>query len=777
MPFVGLFGSRTLPIISLLHLLSFLLQSSSDAQIQPTYIYHYCLRLSNNTASDDYVLNLGKLNEKLRGEGSTSSYYNATAGDYPDKVYGLYLCRIGTSYQVCQDCIEFAIDRLIRNCTGTREAIVWYEECLVRFSDRSFASTMETFPYQYMCNNVTETDKFSKILSLSFDDVIRNAASNHSKYASQTAIVSSFQKLDTLAQCLPDLSISDCTVCLKEAVAYISSCCSGRVFFPSCNIRFEVYPCFNGSTGPAKLATGFSTSQGVVHYVSISPTAYRLKPVSNNLSVGQLIVPTGAPTSQRGVPYITAGPAAMPISPRSDNNIDGASVPAFPPRNNNIDGPSVPVFPPSNNNIDGPSVPVFPPSNNNIDPGKKTKKDGRTWIAITSSVSAILLVLIASSFLWLRKRRNKRAKEEKASTRKFQLPRIANDVSYNILRGEKQTESQEFPLFPLKFILRATQYFSDENKLGEGGFGPVYKGTLADGKEIAVKRLSRTSGQGLQEFKTEVTVIAKLQHKNLVRLLGCCLEENESLLIYEYMPNKSLDVFLFDSTRRLQLDWKRRVSIINGIARGILYLHEDSRLKIIHRDLKASNVLLDHEMNPKISDFGMARIFGGNQSEANTNRVVGTYGYMAPEYAMEGSFSIKSDVFSFGVLLLEIITGSKNGGFYLLEHGQSLLTYTWNLWCKGEALDLMDPVIKQTCVSTDFLKCIQIGLLCVQEDPADRPVMSSVVFMLASETMALPQPTQPAFSVGRVMARPVQSPSDNQVCSVNEVTLSTVSPR
>ncbi|XP_044481976.1 G-type lectin S-receptor-like serine/threonine-protein kinase B120 [Mangifera indica] len=249
---------------------------------------------------------------------------------------------------------------------------------------------------------------------------------------------------------------------------------------------------------------------------------------------------------------------------------------------------------------------------------------------------------------------------------------VEGDYSYNILHGQ---DSQDFPHFPLGIILEATHNFFDENKLGESGFGPVYKGILADGKEVAVKRLSRTSGQGLKELKNEVTLISKLQHKNLVRLLGCCLEGNESMLIYEYMPNKSLDFLLFDSTRSLELDWKRRISIINGIARGLLYLHEVSRLKVIHRDLKTSNVLLDNEMNPRISDFGMARIFGGNQNEANTNRVVGTYGYMAPEYAMEGLFSVKSDVFSFGVLLLEILSGKKNSRFYLSEHGQSLLNY------------------------------------------------------------------------------------------------------
>uniref|UniRef100_A0A6N2KY45 non-specific serine/threonine protein kinase n=1 Tax=Salix viminalis TaxID=40686 RepID=A0A6N2KY45_SALVM len=448
------------------------------------------------------------------------------------------------------------------------------------------------------------------------------------------------------------------------------------------------------------------------------------------------------------------------------------------------------------------------------------------------------------------------------------------------------------PLIRLDIVLKATNQFSNENKLGQGGFGPVYKGVMEDGKEIAVKRLSRTSGQGLREFMNEVNLIARLQHRNLVKLLGCCLEKNEKLLVYEYMPNKSLDVFLYDSTMRVQLDWQTRLSIINGIARGLMYLHVDSRLRIIHRDLKASNILLDYEMNPKISDFGMARIFGGNLSEANTNRiilliylapmtklnskdavrhgeggfivsgncnmrfdlykyynassylltypshkgsnwkigmvalavcapvvvivivigscivcllkkrgqqrgvershqaflkelacprgvtmtdegqlvssedlpfmdlttisaatenfsennklgeggfgavykdsrlriihrdlkpsnvlldhemvakisdfgmarifevnqnkantrrVVGTFGYMAPEYAMEGLFSVKSDVFSFGVILLEIISGKRSSGFYLTEHGQTLLAYAWRLWNEGREMEL-----------------------------------------------------------------------------------------
>ncbi|KAK4604635.1 hypothetical protein RGQ29_012915 [Quercus rubra] len=229
---------------------------------------------------------------------------------------------------------------------------------------------------------------------------------------------------------------------------------------------------------------------------------------------------------------------------------------------------------------------------------------------------------------------------------------LSDEMENNVMIDqniEDQSEDLGVPFFSLATIATATNNFSSTNKLGEGGFGLVYKGTLTDGQEIAVKRLSQSSMQGLDQLKNEVTLIAKLQHRNLVRLLGYCIEGHETILIYEYMSNRSLDSFIFDQTRARVLGWSMRFNIICGIARGLLYLHEDSRLRIIHRDLKASNILLDSEMNPKISDFGMARIFGGNQTEGNTDRVVGTHGYMAPEYAIDGLFSVKSDVFSFGI--------------------------------------------------------------------------------------------------------------------------------
>lgn len=170
----------------------------------------------------------------------------------------------------------------------------------------------------------------------------------------------------------------------------------------------------------------------------------------------------------------------------------------------------------------------------------------------------------------------------------------------------------------------ATVDFAESNKLGEGGFGTVYKGVLPNGDEIAVKRLSQNSTQGVEELKNELALVAKLKHKNLVRLLGVCLEQQERLLVYELVPNRSLDLILFDAEQRELLDWGRRHKIINGIARGLQYLHEDSELKVVHRDLKASNILLDAEMRPKISDFGLARIFERDQTQAVTNRVIGT---------------------------------------------------------------------------------------------------------------------------------------------------------
>ncbi|KAJ1441978.1 putative serine/threonine-protein kinase [Sesbania bispinosa] len=234
-------------------------------------------------------------------------------------------------------------------------------------------------------------------------------------------------------------------------------------------------------------------------------------------------------------------------------------------------------------------------------------------------------------------------------------------------RSEQYVDDLDLPLFDLSIISIATNGFSMNKKIGEGGFGPVYKGKLADGQEIAVKKLSSLSGQGITEFINEVKLIAQLQHRNLVKLL--------------------------DNTKGKLLEWPQRFNIICGITRGLMYLHQDSRLRIIHRDLKASNVLLDDNLNPKISYFGTARIFGADQTEGNTKRIIGTYGYMAPEYAVDGLFSMKSDVFSFGILLLEIICGKRNKAYYHMDGILNLVGQAWTLWKEDRALELVDSNI------------------------------------------------------------------------------------
>ncbi|XP_023633922.1 cysteine-rich receptor-like protein kinase 11 isoform X2 [Capsella rubella] len=238
--------------------------------------------------------------------------------------------------------------------------------------------------------------------------------------------------------------------------------------------------------------------------------------------------------------------------------------------------------------------------------------------------------------------------------------------------GFTEVDAMSSLKFEFRTVQAATNDFSEDSKLGEGGFGPVYKGKLQNGQEIAVKRLAIRSGQGDEEFKNEVLLLSKLQHRNLVKLLGFCLQGEERLLIYEFVPNSSLDHFIFEvakskpvDSQSLRTNWSTRYYIIVNIARGILYLHEDSRLKIIHRDLKPSNILLDYQMNPKISDFGMARLFDSDNPTQGltTSRVMGTYGYMAPEYIAQGRFSVKTDVYSFGIMVLEIICGRKNNSF------------------------------------------------------------------------------------------------------------------
>ncbi|XBI42753.1 hypothetical protein VPH35_107606 [Triticum aestivum] len=358
---------------------------------------------------------------------------------------------------------------------------------------------------------------------------------------------------------------------------------------------------------------------------------------------------------------------------------------------------------------------------------RKTRING----SVVGGVAAVLIILaIISFFLFHKCRRDKTL-------------RISENAGAAI----------DSLLLDLSTLRAATNDFGEGNMLGKGGFGMVHKGVLRDGKQIAVKRLCQSSRQGIGELKSELVLVAKLRHRNLVSLIGVCLEEQEKILVYEFMPNRSLDTILFDSEKRRDLDWGSRFKIISGVARGLQYLHEDSQLKIVHRDLKASNILLDLDYNPKISDFGLAKIFGGDQSEDVTRRIAGTY---------------------FGVLVLEIVTGRRNNGSCNSEQYVYLVNLVWEHWTRGNVIELIDPSLSDHPSHVDqVLKCIQIGLLCVQNRPEDRPAMSSVNVMLSSQSARLPSVSMPGFSDG------LSGRSDNnsKAASSNGMTITKLEPR
>ncbi|KAG4910339.1 hypothetical protein JHK87_056455 [Glycine soja] len=658
---------------------SFLCFATTKAQ-GPNFLYQDCPS-NQTTANSTFQINIRTLFSSLSSNATTNNvFYNSTVtGTNPsDTVYGLFMCRGDVPFQLCGQCVINATQKLSSDlqCSLSKQAVIWYDECMVRYSNHSFFSTVDTRPAISLLNtaNISNQANFMRLMFDTMNETADEAAIGAKKYATKQANISGFQTLYCLVQCTPDLSTQGCRSCLSDAIGLLPRCCEGkqggRILNPSCNVRYELYPFFRTNT------------------IASSPA------------------PTPTPS------------VSVPPTPTTSSNSGGSG---------------------------------------GISSG--------TIVAIVVPIAVAVVIFVVGIWILCKRAAKKRNSE--------QDPKTGTEIS-----------AVESLRFDFSTIEAATQKFSEANKLGEGGFGEVYKGLLPSGQEVAVKRLSKISGQGGEEFKNEVEIVAKLQHRNLVRLLGFCLEGEEKILVYEFVVNKSLDYILFDPEKQKSLDWTRRYKIVEGIARGIQYLHEDSRLKIIHRDLKASNVLLDGDMNPKISDFGMARIFGVDQTQANTNRIVGTYGYMSPEYAMHGEYSAKSDVYSFGVLVLEILSGKKNSSFYETDVAEDLLSYAWKFWKDETPLELLEHSLRESYTPNEVIRSIHIGLLCVQEDPADRPTMASVVLMLSSYSVTLPVPNQPAlFMHSRTESNMLkwvqidQSITKSTTKSVNEMSLSGDIPR
>ncbi|KAF8119012.1 hypothetical protein N665_0001s0068 [Sinapis alba] len=593
-----------------------------------------CGRTGFFIPGERYDTNRGLILSSLASNVSArGGFFNSSIGQDPDRVYALGMCIQGAEPEVCFKCIDHASNVLLDKCPNQTEGLNWPEErilCMVRYSNSSFFGSLKTEPHFYIPNqadiryNLTGFDQVWGDLASRMIASATSPSSKRKYYAAEIAPLTSFQIIYALMQCTPDLSLEDCSFCLRQSVSNYESCCHGK--------------------------------QGGIVYRASCVFRWELNPFSEAFSAPAFTPPAGNVTHKKGSETVRA-------------------------------------------------------------------------IVIPTAIVIIFLVLLAVGLFIYRRRKLYRALGSQGSSTEFTV-----------------THSLQFDF---KAIEAATNKFSESNLIGQGGFGDVFKAVL-NGREVAVKRLSKTSGQGAREFKNEAVLVAKLQHRNLVRLIGFCVEGEEKILVYEFVPNKSLDYFLFDpsSIHEGQLNWKTRYNIIGGIARGVLYLHQDSRLTVIHRDLKASNILLTANMNPKISDFGLATIFGIEQTRGNTNRIAGTYAYMSPEYAMHGQFSMKSDIYSFGVLILEIISGKKNSGIYQMDETSTagnLVTYAWRLWVNGSPLELVDPAIRRNYQSNEVTRCIHIALLCIQENPDDRPLLSNIILMLGSNTSTLPVPCLPGF--------------------------------
>ncbi|BFG28327.1 hypothetical protein CerSpe_146010 [Prunus speciosa] len=359
-----------------------------------------------------------------------------------------------------------------------------------------------------------------------------------------------------------------------------------------------------------------------------------------------------------------------------------------------------------------PTVSGLPPTT----PGKKSRTGLIVGIAVPVGVVSLLLLF---AVLYMRRKKSEKDDDEDL----LGLGPRPNTFSYAELRA-------------------ATEDFNPSNKLGEGGYGPVYKGTLSDGRVVAVKQLSVASHQGKSQFVTEIATISAVQHRNLVKLYGCCIEGTQRILVYEYLENKSLDQALF-GRNDLHLNWPTRFNILLGTARGLAYLHEESKPRIVHRDVKASNILLDAELSPKISDFGWAKLYDDEKTHMST-RVAGTIGYLAPEYAMRGHLTEKADVFGFGVVALEILSGRPNSDNNLDPEKIYLLEWAWTLHEKDQSLGLVDPRLTEFD-ENDATRLIKAALLCTQASPMMRPSMSRVVAMLSGDIEASTVMSKPSY--------------------------------
>ncbi|CAM0870584.1 unnamed protein product [Alopecurus aequalis] len=603
----------------------------------------------------------------------------------------------------------------------------------------------------------TDSD-YKASLSLLAATMPKNASMSPGLFATAQAGVAP-EQVWALALCRGDSTASFCSSCLDQAFQDLTTCGykEATIYYDSClvtysNIDFRASDDNKWSQG-ARYASSAPTEAGSSSRRSSRTGAL----ITASRGTTLLLTTTLASTEKSPQFYATEGNSAdssigigkqvkfaTPPSAPNPEHFDIGVDPEMPHRYRRVLDlvePDAPVHEQADRLLLTPSGEPSTYAEAEQDEHWQKKKTSAPGISVGIACS-LILILIISVFMFIRFNRRITATTEHDNP----LSKISR---------------AQCVIFDLPTLEEATENFSQRNKLGEGSFGVVYKGILVGGQEIAVKKLIGRAGHGLHQLHNEVLLLAELQHKNLVRLQAFYSHRDDTLLVYEYIKNGNLDNFLSDTKEGHTLTWEQWYNIILGIAKGILYLHEDSNLRIIHRDLKPNNILLDEDMEPKIADFGLARLLGEGHTHTKTARVAGTPG---PEYVSHRRVSPKIDIFSYGVLILQIVTRRRE--CWSDEH-VNLLTEVWNHWKKETISQMMEQTLEEH-TRNQQLRCIHVGLLCVQEDPVYRPEMSTIISMLTRDNTELQPPEVPAFFFGGFSRR---------ASTVNGVTITEPYPR
>ncbi|MCD9558796.1 hypothetical protein HAX54_016414 [Datura stramonium] len=524
-----------------------------------------------------------------------------------------------------------------------------------------------------------------------------------------------------LAQCMDDLSKEDCELCFSAIKTQLPGCfphISGRVFFDGCFMRFENYSFFYESSSPQDVkrcsdAVNLKNDQFRDVATQVVKDVVNMAPVHGGYAEGR--------RKAYGISVYGMANCWNTLDEKSCSdcllNASSAVLECLP-------------------SIEARSLSVgcyFRYSEYESSDGSSFLFDTKgaifmylvfILIAVGVCIFAILVGYIVGTTI-----HDKRVKHHT----KFNCNPL--DLESSVMKRSLH--------FEYSTLEKSTDNFSEEHKIGQGGFGEVFKGTLPDGREIAIKRMFLTTKIRNEEISNEIYIIGQAQHQNLVRFLGCCFTDDDSFLVYEYLENKSLDLILFDPKKKEELDWKKRLRIIEGTAEGLEYLHNDCQVRIIHRDIKPSNILLDAKYRPKIADFGLAR-FNIREKGSAPLVIAGTFGYMAPEYLAHGQLTDKLDVYSFGVLILEIVSGREINKFPADDALDTLVTIAWKHFKEKRASRIIDPSMKIESVD-EVLRVVQIALLCTQESPIMRPDMTTVIKLLTQEKLEVPVPSKPPF--------------------------------